>query len=229
MIRMRCPLGSVRELREQEAGLSLIELLIAIMITGMIMTLGVWMFVAGTHSVSLASSIDGGTRQASNGMNQVARMVRAATPNPLTNPTPGGAQNQPAILAATTTSLTLYAYVNLSGAESPVKVTYAVSNGILQETQYLATSTTAGVNGHWDFSTSAQPTRNLCNSIPATVTVFRYYNKAGAELLPANLTTDTQRSAIATVQVTITIKPTGAASAVTVTNTIGMANVGSGS
>ena len=54
---------ALRALRSREAGLSLIELLIAMMLTGLIMTLGVWMFVAGTHSVSLAQSVDGGTRQ----------------------------------------------------------------------------------------------------------------------------------------------------------------------
>jgi len=216
---------ALRALRSQDEGLSLIELLIAIMLTGLIMTLGVWMFVAGTHSVSLAQSIDGGTRQASNGMNQVARMIRAATPNPLASPTPGNPLNAPAIIAATATSLQFYAYVNLSGAESPVMVAYGLNNGILQETQYPATSTTPGANGHWDFG-AAKPTRNLCNSIPTGTTVFTYFDKTGATLLPANLTTDTQRAAIASIQVTITIQPTGAASAVTITNTIGMANVG---
>lgn len=216
----------LRALRSRQAGLSLIELLIAIMLTGLLMTLGVWMFVAGTHSVSLAQSIDGGTRQASNGMNQVARMIRAATPNPYASPAPGTPLNAPAIIAASATSLQFFAYVNLSGAESPVMVNYTVnSSGTLVETQSPATSTTAGANGHWDFG-AAKPPRNLCNSIPASVTVFRYFDKTGAELLPANLSTDAQRGAIASIQVTITIQPTGAASAVTVTNTIGMANVG---
>jgi type II secretory pathway component PulJ len=211
--------------RSEDAGLSLIELLIAIMLTGLIMTLGVWMFVAGTHSVSLAQSIDGGTRQASNGMNEVARMIRAATPNPVVAPTPGQPLNAPAVIVASASSVQFFAYVNLTGAESPVRVTFDVSNGILRETQAPATSTTAGANGHWDFGAAGTP-RNLCNSIPAGVSVFRYFNKAGAELLPANLSTDTQRAAIASIQVTITIQPTGAANAVTVTNTIGMANVG---
>ncbi len=218
-------LQALRRRRSLDAGLSLIELLIAIMLTGLIMTLGVWMFVAGTHSVSLAQSIDGGTRQASNGMNQVARMIRAATPNPLASPTPGNPLNAPAIISATATSLQFYAYVNLSGAESPVMVAYGLNNGILQETQYPATSNIAGANGHWDFG-AARPTRNLCNSIPASTIVFQYFDKTGAALLPANLTADTQRAAIASIQVTITIQPTGAANAVTITNTIGMANVG---
>ncbi len=214
--------------REREAGLTLVELLIAIMITGTIMTLAVWMFVAGTHSTSLAQSIDGGTRQASNGMNEVARMIRAATPNPLTNPTPGGAQNDPAIQSATATSLTLYAYVNLSGAESPVKVTFSRdSSGRLIEQQYAATSTTAGVNGHWDFATTPSLTRTLCSAIPSSVAIFSYFDRSGASI--AAPVASTSYASIASIQVTITIQPTGAASAVTVTNTIGMANVGTGS
>ena len=213
----------------REAGLTLIELLIAIALTTVIMGLAVSLFVIGTRSVSLAQSVDGGTRQASNGMNQVARMIRAATPDPYSNPIVGQPQSDPAIIAASTQAVSFYAYVNLSGGEAPVKVTYSLSNGILQETQYAATTTVPGVNGHWDFSPTATLTRTLCTSIPASVTVFRYFNKSGTELLPANLTDVTSRAAITSVQVTITIQPTGAASAVTLINTIGMSNVGSGS
>jgi prepilin-type N-terminal cleavage/methylation domain-containing protein len=221
-------------LRREQAGLTLIELLIAMALTALIATLGTWMFVAGTHSVSLAQSIDGGTRQASNGMNQAARMLRAATPNPLTNPTPGGQQAEPAILAATANSIAFYAYVNLTGAESPVMAQFSVdANGRLIEQQWNPTSTVAGVNGHWSFPNRATATpavkRALCNSIPGDAVVFRYFDKTGTELLPAALTTDAQRAAIASVQVTITIRATGAASAVTLTNTISMANVGAGS
>ena len=225
--------GMLRLLRSREAGLSLIELLIAMMLTGLIMTLGVWMFVAGTHSVSLAQSVDGGTRQASNGMNEAARMIRAATPNPLTNPSPGAAQNDPAVVSASANAIAFYAYVNLTGAESPVMVRFSVDgSGRLIEQQWKPNSATPGVNGHWDFpAPNTKPTsqRTLCSSIPASVTVFRYFNKAGTELASATLTDSTSRAAITSVQVTITIQPTGAASAVTISNTIGMSNVGSGS
>lgn len=219
-------------LRRQEAGLSLIELLIAIAITALIATLGTWMFVAGTHSVSLAQSIDGGTRQASNGMNQAARMLRAATPNPLASPTAGGAQTEPAILTATGNSIAFYAYVNLTGAESPVMARFSVDTaGRLIEQQWKPTTATAGLNGHWTFpALTAVPAlkRALCNSIPTSAQVFTYYDKAGGVLPVSTLTTDTARAAIVSVQVSITIQPTGAASAVTLTNRISMANVGSG-
>ncbi|MGO4592873.1 type II secretion system protein J [Leifsonia sp. 2TAF2] len=212
-----------------DAGLSLIELLVAIALTTVVTGLAVSLFAIGTHSVSLAQSVDGGTRQASNGMNQLARMLRAATPDPLANPPVGTPQNDPAIISASAQAITFYAYVNLSGGEAPVKVTYQVVGGVLQEWQYAATTTTAGVNGHWDFATAATSTRALCNSIPASTAVFRYFNKVGTELLPATFTDATSRGAITSVQVTITIQPTGAASAVTLTNTIGMANIGAGS
>jgi hypothetical protein len=167
-------------------------------------------------------------------MNQAARMLRAATPNPLASPTAGGAQVEPAVLSATGTSIAFYAYVNLTGAESPVMVQFSVDTaGRLIEQQWNPTSATAGVNGHWTFPALATATpavkRALCNSIPSSAQVFTYYNKAG-ELLPVStLTTDTARAAIVSVQVSITIQPTGAASAVTLTNRISMANVGAGS
>ncbi|CAM5375591.1 PulJ/GspJ family protein [Leifsonia shinshuensis] len=217
-----------RTTQTRDAGLTLIELLVAIALTTVVMGLAVSLFATATHTVSLSQSIDGGTRQAANGMNQVARMIRAATPDPLTNPVVGGQQSDPAIITASANLITFYAYVNLSGGESPVMVTYDATTGTLVEKQYPATTTVAGVNGNWTFS-STYTQRSLCNSIPSTTTVFRYFDKTGAELLPANLITWQARATIASVQVTITIQPTGAASAVTLTNTIGMANIGSGS
>ncbi len=228
MIRL-ARLRRTRAAHSRDAGLSLIELLVAIALTTVVMGLAVSLFIIATHSVSLSQSIDGGTRQASNGMNQVARMIRAATPDPLTNPVVGGQQSDPAIITAGAQSITFYAYVNLSGGESPVKVSYDATTGVLREQQFAATTTVAGVNGNWAFVGQPTVTRSLCNSIPSTTTVFRYFNKAGLELLPADLTTWSARAAITSVQVTITIQPTGAASAVTLTNTLGMANIGSGS
>ncbi|MCI0159067.1 prepilin-type N-terminal cleavage/methylation domain-containing protein [Leifsonia shinshuensis] len=229
MIRLGRLLRS-RVTQGRDAGLSLIELLVAIALTTVVMGLAVSLFVVATHTVSLSQSIDGGTRQASNGMNQAARMIRAATPDPLANPIVGGQQSDPAIIKAAPMLISFYAYVNLSGGESPVLVTYDATSGALVEKQQAALTAVAGVNGHWDFvPLNAATTRSLCNSIPSTTTVFRYFDKTGTELLPANLTTWQARAAITSVQVTITIQPTGAASAVTLTNTIGMANIGSGS
>lgn len=219
-----------RVARPHDAGLSLIELLVAIALTTVVMGMAVSLFVLGTHSVSLSQSIDGGTRQASNGMNQVARMIRAATPDPWANPVPGGQQSDPAIISAGAQVIRFFAYVNLSGGESPVMVSYDATSGTLVEKQYAATTSVAGVNGHWDFTyPTVSTSRQLCNSIPSSTTVFRYFDKTGTELLPANLTTWQQLATITSVKVTITIQPTGAASAVTLTNTIGMANIGSGS
>jgi prepilin-type N-terminal cleavage/methylation domain-containing protein len=220
-----------RAAQSSDAGLSLIELLVAIALTTVVMAMAVSLFIIGTHSMNMAQSIDGGTRQASNGMNQVARMIRAATPDPLANPIVGGQQSDPAIITASAQVIKLYAYVNLSGGEAPVMVSYDATTGVLVERQFAATTTVAGVNGHWDFVGPTPPTvtRSLCNSIPSGTTVFRYFDKTGAELLPANLTTWQARATITSVQVTITIQPTGMANAVTLTNTIGMSNIGSGS
>jgi prepilin-type N-terminal cleavage/methylation domain-containing protein len=219
-----------RAAHARDAGLTLIELLVAIALTTVIMGLAVSLFVAATHSVSLSQSIDDGTRQGSNGMNQVARMLRAATPDPLASPIVGGQQSDPAIISAGAQVIRFFAYVNLSGGESPVMVSYDATSGTLVETQYAATTAVAGVNGHWAFTyPNATASRKLCNSIPSSTTVFRYFDKTGTELLPANLTTWQQLATITSVKVTITIQPTGAASAVTLTNTIGMANIGSGS
>ncbi|WP_345761939.1 PulJ/GspJ family protein [Diaminobutyricibacter sp. McL0608] len=213
---------------KDDRGLSLIELIVAMFLTSIVLVVTVSLFVSTTKSANVAQSIDGGTRQASNGMNELARMIRAATPNPYSNPAPGTPLNEPALTSASANSVTFYAYVNLTASgESPVKVTYTVNaQGRLAETQCKATTTTAGVNGHWDFVTgTACVTRYLCNSLPTTGQLFHYLTAGGVEISPPG-TDATLLPTIRAIKVSLTIQPTGKANAVTLTNTVGMPNLG---
>lgn len=213
-----------------DAGLTLIELLLAMMLTSLIAVMAMSLFMTSNNSVKISQSVDGGTRQASNGMNEVARMIRAATPDPVASPLPGAPVATPAIVSASANSITFYAFVNLAASsESPVMVTYTVNNkGQLLETLCPATTTVAGLNGHWDFVTGAscKAPRILCNSIPLSGQLFHYLTGAGTEITPPG-TDATLLPTIRAVKVVLTITNTGAGVVpVTLSNTVGMPNLG---
>ena len=89
-----------------DQGITLVELLVAMMLTSLIALMAISLFMSTNNSAKIAQSIDGGTRQASNGMNEVARMIRAATADPVANPLPGGVTSDPAIVSAAANSIT---------------------------------------------------------------------------------------------------------------------------
>jgi type II secretory pathway pseudopilin PulG len=212
----------------RDTGLTLVELLVAMTLTGLVAVMTISLFLSSNNSVKIAKSVDDGTRMASNGMNEVARMIRAATANPYANPLPGDPQSDPAIISASANSVKFYAFVNLSAAgESPVMVEFKVNpQGQLVETQWAATTTVAGANGHWDFSGTSNPPRILCNSIPTTGQLFHYLTAAGVEIASPG-TDQTLRSTVRAVQVVLTISPTGnGVNPVTLNNTVGMPNLG---
>jgi type II secretory pathway pseudopilin PulG len=213
-----------------DRGITLVELLVAMMLTSLVALMAISLFMSTNNSAKIARSVDGGTREASNGMNEVARMIRAATANPVASPLPGAPTSDPAIVSASANSVTFYAFVNLAASnESPVLVTYTVNaQGRLLETLCPATTTVAGPNGHWDFVTGAacKPPRVLCNSIPTTGQMFHYLNAAGTEISPPG-TDATLRATVRAVKVVLTITNTGAGvNPVTLNNTVGMPNLG---
>lgn len=213
----------------RQRGLTLIELLIAMMLTSLVAAMTIGLFISATRSSTIAQSVDGGTRQAANGMSEMTRMIRAATANPVANPSPGNPLTTPAIVSAAANSITLDAYVNLTGAsESPVQVNFAVNaQGQLVETQWPATTTVAGANGNWVFSTTPSSTRILCDSVPASGQLFHYLVAAGTEIAPPAATDTTTLATIRAVQIVLVINSSSQASApVTLTNTVGMPNLG---
>jgi type II secretory pathway pseudopilin PulG len=211
-----------------EAGLSLAELLVAIMIFAVLSLVVGGMFVSVTRGVTENKTINGDTRSATNGMTEVARMVRAATENPLLNPPVGTEPNEPAVLAADVRTVMLYAYVNLdSSAETPVKVQFWVNaQNQLVETRWSATTL---VNGHWSFSSTSMGNRILSDSLVPGTPIFTYLNAAGTVIaIPSGgiTLTDTLRSIKAmTVAIAVRSSSVGS-SAVTLKNTVAMPNLG---
>jgi prepilin-type N-terminal cleavage/methylation domain-containing protein len=215
--------------RGDERGFGLVELLVSIVLLGIIGTIVSGLFISTQRTISQGQSLTGNTRQAANGMNEVARVIRAATANPVQ----GQSLSDPALVAATNESVTLYAYVNLaSSAQLPVKIQLALdSNRRLVETQWASYVISSGYFG---FNSTPVSTRIMAGTVATPPSgqpsLFTYVLPNGT-VLPVPITgvlTTAQLRSIAAVQVTMTLQSslTNRQSAVTLQNTVGMPNLG---
>ncbi|KPG86987.1 type II secretion system protein J [Frigoribacterium sp. RIT-PI-h] len=215
--------GDVR----RDAGLSLAELLVAMMVFGIIVAVVTTTFISLTKATAQARGVDANTRVASNVMNEVSRVVRAAR----TIPTPGGTEATSFSLA-TTESLTLTTAVN--GADSLTTVPRKVTFGVAAD-RSLVEMTVVGTplkTDFWQF-VSTPTKRTLGGSVVAPASsdapLFTYYDFTGAVLTPdsGGALSATQLPAIAAVQVSVTIDRTATASsqAVTLQTTVSLSNL----
>lgn len=218
--------------REHERGISLVELLVAMMLFGLILTLVGGMFVAVARNQALARGISQNTGNASNAMNESARVIRAATENPKS----GSATSDPAFVDASAESVTVYAYINTdSTAERPVMIRLSIdAQRRLVESRWPAT---ALASGYWGFpctpgvacTTAPTTTRVLASAVAGGSVPFRYLQADGTEIsAPAGGFPATQLATITAVTVTLTIQSstTDASNAVTLVNTVGIPNLG---
>jgi prepilin-type N-terminal cleavage/methylation domain-containing protein len=216
----------VRSAMSSEKGFTLTELLVAIVVMGVILAMVVGFFSSASKAFTQNQTISGNTRAASNGMNEISRILRAATQNPVQ----GQPVNSPAFVTATNESVTVYAYVNLtSSTEQPVKVQFSIdSNRNLVETQWASYVI---ASGYWGYAATPSFTRILASSIVNRVApnpyLFTYLAADGTTIpIPTGGFTTTNLSSIAAVQVNLTIgKTANASSTVSLENTVGLPNL----
>lgn len=211
----------------RDAGLSLAELIVAMMVFGIIVAVVTTTFISLTKATAQARGVDANTRVASNVMNEVSRVVRAAR----TIPTPGGTEATSFSLA-TTESLTLTTAVN--GVDSLTTVPRKVTFGVAAD-RSLVETTVVGTplqTDYWQF-VSIPTKRTLGGSVVTTASsgapLFTYYDFTGAVLTPdsGGALSATQLPAIAAVQVSVTIDRTATRSsqAVTLQTTVSLSNL----
>lgn len=215
---------------DREAGLSLAELLVAITIFGMMMVIVSGVFISFTKATSSAKTMDANVRQVSNGMNELTRIIRAGTNNPVQN----SSTPDPAFVAAGRESLTINAFVNFTDTtERPVQVTFSIdsSRRLVEKTQQ---ATSAG-NGYWLFNGTIS-SRIIATAVASQSGsdpyLFTYIDGTGAAMVPdsTGALTLAQRNTIASVQVSLKVKASATSpdSGVTLQNTVGIPNLNSG-
>lgn len=208
----------------RDAGISLTELIVTVMVTGVLAAIISTMFlnVALATSNSTASITRNGV--ATNAMSALSTVIRTAAVLPVsTSPDPA-----PAIAAGTGSTLTLYSYVNANPAlPAPSRVGYRLdAQGNLLQDTWTATSS----SGYWVF-TGAVSTRTIAGPLvtpTGTNPLFVYLDDTGAVITPGTSgLTVSQRSQVAAIRVTVQVanSPTTGANNIVLVNTIVMPNV----
>jgi len=214
--------------------MTLIELAVTIFVLGVLSTVVVGLFVNISTTLTRDRASMDSTNVAAIGMNEVTKVIRAGTEIRVA----GLTLNDPVFATAMKEEMTLNAYLadSSTGVLAPVKVRLAVdaTTRELTETRWSSTKNAAG---YWIFSTTAGAPRTIARSLAVVAVppaagqrnLFTYYDKDGVELvIPAGGLTESQRRAVAAVQVSVTVQAdqTGRATPVTLQNTVGMPNLG---
>jgi Tfp pilus assembly protein PilW len=131
--------STLRRIARDERGLSLAELIVAVVVTLVLLSLVFGFFMIGNKSIVLSrsASIDSGT--ASNAMNEMSRVVRSGSGLAVKNQT----FLNSAFLAASQESVTLYSYVDSpTTAARPIIVQFSLdAQRNLVEKRWLPTGT----------------------------------------------------------------------------------------
>lgn len=221
----------------RDAGFTLVELIVAVMLLGVVIAIVSSFFVTSTRLVSLTQSTSQGTGSAANTMNELSRVIRFGADNPII----GDSLPTPAVIVATGTTLTMFSYVDsytsaTSTQTRPQIVQFTVdANRRIVEKRWLPSS---ALDGNFIFpALTTTPASSRIVGGPIAVTpaggapLFSYVSSTGATLAQptggADFTTDQLRS-IAAISVTVRI---GAvqnqpSSAVVLENTVRMPNLG---
>ncbi|ROS50400.1 type II secretion system protein J [Frigoribacterium sp. PhB24] len=226
MNRLRAALGT----RGDDRGVSLAELLVAIMVFGIVLAVVSTTFVSLTKATAQARAIDGNTRVASNAMSALTRTIRGARTVPL-----AAGSEAAAFSVATRESLTVYTAVNTddSFSTTPRRVSFTVqADRALRESTVVATALPPS---YWQF-VGAGRTRTLGGQVATPQAVgtplFSYVDFSGNPIAvdAAGAVPAASLPSIASVTVSLTVDRTSTPSsqAVTLQNTIALTNLARG-
>lgn len=232
---MASALRALRRMRRDERGISMAELLVASSVSVLILaTLGGF-FVATIKGSASNANADTNLRQATNSINAMSRYLRAAT----TRAVPSSLVPDAAIVRATPTDLTFYAYINLIDdadiakrtAEKPVLARYYIDPSSRQLVQQLS-ACSADANGYYSCPAVTSTTRlggPIASPTSDGITLFTYDNADGGDLTPVNgQLSDADRASVRFVTVNLELgsATAGAGSNAHLQNTVGLLNLG---
>lgn len=211
-------------LRHDERGVTLVETLVVMVLSGILMSITAVFFVTVTKQTLQAEDIRRSTADASNIMNVVSTSIRAAVRNAVENsPNP-----DPAVVAASPTSITVITYTDAGPSfETPLRLRYQVDGaGRMIEERWNATK----VHGYAVFpSMSTQPaaTRILGNVVvnSSSEPLFRYFDSSGGSLGGSGSLTSAQRNSVTAVRFTVKVRAEDSDEVVVLDNTVGMPNM----
>ncbi|KTR09015.1 PulJ/GspJ family protein [Curtobacterium luteum] len=191
----------LHRLRAEDRGITLVELIVAMLVTSLMLTLVGSFFVSMTKAQQTVSGLDASTRQGTTSVTQLGRYLREASRVPVSRTV-----TQPAFSTATAGALAFTSSVDTTtSAAGMTKVTVDVVAGkLLMQLQRGDCST-----GYCTFP-SSNPVRSVVLAdVVRGRSLFTYSNANGTVFTPTSTTVDTIRS----VRITLTTGSTGSAAA----------------
>jgi prepilin-type N-terminal cleavage/methylation domain-containing protein len=212
-----------RRTERPDAGFTMVELLVTMLITGIVLAMLGTFFANISRLTSWSGKDRDATGQAALALDAIRAVVRVATDNPTS-----ATNTDVAIVAGSQTSLTINAYSNAAvTASAPVQVTFAVDPaGTLTEKRQLST---LSATGYYQF-TGAVSTRVVARGfvLNGQTPFFGFVDTSG-NLLPAATGLNAgDRAKVTFIRVTTTLAPTttnGPDGVVIITSSIGMPNL----
>lgn len=227
MIRaIRCRFRVVAGRRASDRGLSLVELLVAMTLFSLVLAMVVGFFVSASKATQLTTQIDGTNRQATTAMDEVSRIIRGATTNPVAT---AGSVPSPAFTVAGTNTITLYSAVNLSSSTAQneiVQFSIDANSNLVEKVWQPITS-----NGYFTFGSSPTTSRIIAGPLVLTnaggPNLFTYINSAGTAIATSGgAVASTDIASIAAVQVSLQVGTANtAAQSTLLTDSVGLPNL----
>ena len=209
---------------ESDDGYTLVELLVALMITSIVLVM-VGTFFGNVGRMTASAKLN---RDASGQIGLAIASVRSVVSLATDNATSSTATD-PAVVSGTTTSLTVTSYGNtIASSPAPAKYTYSIdANGYLKEARVPGVLASTG---YWTFTGTAVE-RRVAGPFTTTggTPFFSYLNQSGTVIsLSANALATTDRGSVAFVRVTprvAVVNGAGASDVVVATTAIGLTDV----
>ncbi len=211
---------------DDESGLSLVELIVAMFLSALILALVASFFSQVTRITSTSVQTGNSSAVASTAIFEISNVVHEATTIPVS-----GAAPLLAVNTAQPNKLVIYSYVDVSTSVTPVptRVTFDATGSTIIETRCVATAS----GSFWVFtSCSSTSTRNMGGNVVAPTGIqlspFTYLNSTGGTIaLVSGSVPPASMLLIASIQVSVNIRAAGATTApVYLTRNVGMPNLG---
>lgn len=199
-----------------DAGLTLAELMVTLVLMGVVGTLMLSATVMVSRTVVNTQASGDSLDINRVGMNRMARSIRAGI-----EIVRSGQANQPAIDSMAPNSLTMYSALGAS----PTKITYTIdANRNLTETTVAA----GGTSPYWTF-TATPKTTIIAYKVPVGASaLFTYLDSNGAVLASQTATDDATTGLVKAIQINLQVdaNPGKGVGPVTLTNTVVLPNLG---
>lgn len=147
--------------RSGDRGLSLTELIVAMMVFAMLLAMVGGFIVSASRANQLNRNLTTTNGAASTAINEVTRMLRGA----VTHSVAGQQLADPAFVSVESNSITFYTSVNLSGSTANMlEVSYSLTGTTLMESIYQPTSVDS-TNSYYTFGSTPTTTKALAYNI----------------------------------------------------------------